>query len=175
MIHAPSYICDKLVGIFREGWKKGKDNDELVLSPGGRIQERRFKGYDTYRSTHGNNSDPNLEKNMRECTTTIGSFINVNDDIAWVCKYYSAFRYLKNMAEKETDMTVAIVDILRQSSKNTSGRREALFRYHIDSKEERKNVQVSVIFMITHTQSAMQMGPDDHPHKYTNIKNVVMA
>ncbi len=116
-IHDPSDICDELAGIFREGWKKGKDNDELVLSPGGRIQTRRFKGYDTYRSTHGNNSDPNLEKNMRECTTTIGSFINVNNDIEWVCKYYSAFNYLKNMAEKETDMKVAIVDILRQSSK----------------------------------------------------------
>ena len=28
-----------------------------------------------------------------------------------------------------------------------------------------ENVQVSFIFMITYTQSSMQMGPDDHPHK----------
>ncbi len=76
---------------------------------------------------------------MRESTTTIGSFIDVNDDIAWVCKHYSAFKHLKNMAEKATDMKVAIVDILRQSSKNTNGRSEALFRYHIDSKEDRKD------------------------------------
>ena len=62
-------------------------------------------------------------------------------------------------------MKFLVVNILRQSSEGLNGKREALFDNHIDSKEERRNIQVSVIFMITHTQSSMQVVPDDHPHE----------
>ena len=72
-------------------------------------------------------------------------------------------------------MKVSVVDILCQIFEVSNRRREVLFNYHIDSKEERLNVQASVIFMIKNTQSSMQMGPDDYSQKNTNIKHVGMA
>ena len=52
---------------------------------------------------------------------------------------------------KKTNMKVSVVNIVRQSSKVSNGKREVLFDYHIDSKLVKRNIQVFVIFMITHT------------------------
>ena len=159
---------------------KGKATDELVLSPGGRVKERRFKGYDSYDSHKGDKNDPDNRKKQRKSTTLIGALIDLKNDISWVCKHYPSFKYLKNMAEDETGNKVAIVDILRQnsegsnlyqSSEESEGTKQALFNYHIDSKEDRRSIRVSVIFLLTHTQSSMQMGPDDHPHEVYEYKN----
>ena len=169
-IQARSDQCDELVKILREGWEKGKATDDLVLSPGGRVEERRFKGYDSYGYHKGDKNDPDNRKKQRKITTSIGDLIDLKNDISWVCIHYPSFKYLKNKAEHETSNKVAIVDILRQSSKGLKGTRQALFNYHIDSKLDRRNIRVSVIFLLTHTQSSMQMGPDDHPHKVYEYK-----
>ena len=60
------------------------------------------------------------------CTTMIGSLIDLNDDIAWVCKYYPAFKYPKKKVEKETNMKVSVVDILRQSSAGSNGKKSSI-------------------------------------------------
>ena len=99
------------------------------------------------------------------CTTMIDSLINSKDNIVWVCKYYPAFKNFKDKTEKETNMKVSVVDILRQNSVGSNRKKEDLFNYCIYSKLERRNIQASVIFMITYTQLSMQMVPGDHPHK----------
>ena len=71
---------------------------------------------------------------------------NIKYDIECVCKYYLSFKNLKDIAEKETNMKVSIVEILCKKSKGLKGRREGLFDYHVDSKWERRNIKVSIIF-----------------------------
>ena len=39
-IHAQSNVCNELVKIFCEDWEKGKGTDDLVLGPGGCVEER---------------------------------------------------------------------------------------------------------------------------------------
>ena len=66
LIHAQSNKYDKLVKAFHEGCEKGKDTDDLVLSPGGRVEERRYKGWDTFYYHKSDNDDPDAEKNMMQ-------------------------------------------------------------------------------------------------------------
>ena len=107
--------------------------------------------------------------------TKVTEIHNIKDDIVWVWKDYPVFKYLKYIVEKETNMIVPVAVILCQISEGSNGRREDLFNYHVDPKLARRNIKVSVIFMVTHTKSSMQMDPNTYPHKNTNTANVEMV
>ena len=68
------------------------------------------------------------------------------------------------MVENKTGMSLRVIDILRQSSSGKNGAKEAIFPWHVDSKNDRLDNRISVIFLLSSTNSSMQMGPEDKPY-----------
>ena len=129
-------------------WRLGKDKDidDLVLSSGILVKKDDTKVRTPFFSQKGNIHTPNVaKKRQRMCTIMIDSLIDSKDNIVWVYKYYPAFKNFKDKTERETNIKVSVVNILLQSSEGLNERRDALSNYHIDSKLEKRNKQVSVI------------------------------
>ena len=40
--------CDTFLRILIEDWEKGKAAKEIIVSPSGRVEERKFKDYETF-------------------------------------------------------------------------------------------------------------------------------
>ena len=61
------------------------------------------------------------------------------------------------MTEKTTGMDVIFTDILRKSSVNIEGRREAMFTLNIDNDDDRSDAVLTNILLLPDTKTAMRV------------------
>ena len=61
------------------------------------------------------------------------------------------------MTEKTTGLEVFVIDFFRQSTSNEEGRREAMFRPHIDNDENCKEAVLTAICLLTDTMTSMRI------------------
>ena len=61
------------------------------------------------------------------------------------------------MTEKTTGMEVVLTDLLRQSSRNEGGRKEAMFTPHVDNNNDRPKSVLTAICLLTNTKTSMRV------------------
>ena len=90
-----------LMIILFEGWKKCNVITEQILSQGGRVEEKIYKGYEIFYFHKSKRDDPNVGENQKKYTTTVRT---INGNLLWTCKYYLDYRHLRDISEEETNM-----------------------------------------------------------------------
>ena len=110
-----------------------------------------------YVDHHCDKDDIDNEEIQRRSTT----ISTCDKDFKWYYDNYLNFKHFKDITENKTGMALRVIDILRQSSSGNNSAKQALFLWHIDSKTDRLDNRISVIFLLSSTNSSMQMGPKD--------------
>ena len=65
--------------------------------------------------------------------------------------------FILDMTERTTGLKVFVIDVLRQSTTNEEGRREAMFGPHIDNDENCKEAVLTAICLLTDTRTSMRI------------------
>ena len=133
-----------------EGYMKGKkkyevDDGVLILN------NVKYKGYNMYPNHKGSTNKAEAKHNQKVVTTSI-----IGRELRTVRSSLDAFHIIMAEVEKLTGLSVAKMDILRQSETGKEGEKEALFSYHIDTIEVKSAIATATI-LLTDTESSMQI------------------
>ena len=116
--------CVILLDMFRKGWEEGMAINEFVLTPETNWAGiKRYKEYISYKGYHEDLIDIDNEEKIRRSTTAI----NKHDNFKWYCDHFPDFKYLKDIRDNNTVITLKVIHILCKSSSGIDGEKEAFF------------------------------------------------
>ena len=151
--HVTCRICQE---ILARGVKKGHVwSREKKCDEGAIITNKNTilgSSYTTYAQHHGGFHDKEAGKRQGKHTTRW-----FGNDLSLARKEIDNFNYILEMVEKTTGMEVMLTDLLRQSSNNEEGTREAMFKPHIDNDDDRPNSILTAICLLTDTKTSMKV------------------
>ena len=117
-----------------------------------------FAGFDTYTLNQGDQDDNNGLR-QKKCTTSIKG-----KDIPLLKSAFPALKTFIEAVLSYSSMEIAFIDILRQSSTGQFGGKESLFNWHRDNDGDRTKVRQTIIFLLTDTDTSMQVLGYDEMH-----------